>query len=235
MGKMERGMKQSGGRALLVTLAAGCAALAIGVSAGVAGAQQPARPPAQPPAQTSASSDQQSVQIKSDKLEGLKDQGRYIYTGSVEVVDGKSRLIADKLTVICDQPATPAPKAPKAKGEGGGPEASCTIKTLVAETNVYYFLDDDKVHGDRAEYDYANRVITVTGTPQQQVVLSRADKGVISGPKLVYDVNKGVARMSGLNTGDRVTSIFVPKDNNASTPPAPGQATSPAPSPPAPH
>jgi lipopolysaccharide export system protein LptA len=62
---------------------------------------------------------------------------------------------------------------------------------------------------------------------------------VISGPKLVYDVNKGVARMSGLSAGDRVTSIFVPKDNSASTPPAPGQTAAPAPSapasPPAPH
>jgi lipopolysaccharide export system protein LptA len=219
-------MKRSGARTLLAALAAGCAALAMGA----ADAQQPAQPPAAAP------SDQQSVQIKSDRLEGLKDQGRYIYTGNVEVVDGKSRLLADKLTVICDQPATPAPKS---RASGDNAEAACTIKQIVAESNVYYFLDDDKVHGDRAEYDYANRIITVTGAPQQPVVLSRADKGVISGPKLVYDVNKGVARMSGLSAGDRVTSIFVPKDNNASTPPAPGQTAAPAPSapasPPAPH
>ncbi|MEP7209760.1 MAG: LptA/OstA family protein [Alphaproteobacteria bacterium] len=206
-------MKRLGGQAWLAALAAGCAALAVGV----AGAQQP------------ASSDQ-SVQIKSDSFEGLRDQGRYIYTGHVEVVDGKSRLIADKLTMICDQPATPAPKA---KPTGGGVDQTCQIKQLVADSNVYYFLDDDKIHGDRAEYDYANHIITITGTPATPVVLSRSDKGVMSGPKLVYDVDKGVARMSGLNAGDRITSVFVPKDNNTAPPPAPGQSTPPAPSSPA--
>lgn len=218
MGKMETGMKRPGSFVLLAALAAGCVALAVGAAA----AQQP------------ASSDQQSVQIKSDKLEGLRAEGRYIYTGNVEVVDGKSRLTADKLTAICDQPAA-APARTRTKGEDANP--SCVIKQLIAESNVFYFLDDDKVHGDRAEYDYANRIITVTGTVATPVVLSRSDKGVISGPKLVYDTNKGVARMSGLSAGDRVTSIFVPKDNNTSTPPSPAPSSPipPATSPPAPH
>ena len=209
MSKLETGMKRSGGHNWFAPLAVACLTLAVGA----ASAQQP------------ASSDQQSVQIKSEKLEGLRDEGRYIYTGNVEVVDGKSRLISDKLTLICDQPATPAPKK---KGESASP--TCQIKQLVAESNVYYFLDTDKVHGERAEYDYANRIITVTGTPTTPVVLSRADKGVISGPKLVYDTNKGVARMSGVTAGDRVTSIFEPKDNNTSSPPSPGAPTAPAPS-----
>jgi lipopolysaccharide export system protein LptA len=220
MGEMETGMRRSGRAVWLVALAAAGIALAAGPS----GAQAPATP-----------SDQQPVQVDADKLEVQRDTGRSIYTGHVVVVDGKSRLTADKLTVICDAPATPPPKA---KGASDSPACN-DIKQLIAESNVLYVLDDDKIHGDRAEYDYGTGVITVTGTPQQRVVLSRADKGVISGPKLVYDVNKGVARMSGLEPGQRVTSIFVPKDNNASTPPAPGQSTAPAPSsptsPPAPH
>lgn len=195
MGELESRMNRSSGLALLVA-AAWCVMLA----AGVAAAQQP-------------DANQQPVEIHSDKLEALRDEGRSIYTGNVDVVDGKSRLKADKLTVICDQPVGAAAKA---KGEDANP--ACNIRQLVAESNVYYLLDDDKISGDRAEYDYTTGVITVTGNP---VILSRGDKGVISGPKLVYDVNKGVARMSGLNAGDRITSIFVPKDEGA--PAAPTQ------------
>jgi lipopolysaccharide export system protein LptA len=218
MGKMETGMKRPWGYALLAALASGCAALATGA----AGAQQPA---------PASSSGRQPVQVNADRLEALRDEGRFIYTGNVEAVDGKSRMKADKLTVICDQPAQPPAKT---KGEAANPSCSA-IKELIAESNVYYFLDDDRIHGDRADYDYQAGTITITGSP---VVLSRSDKGVISGPKLVYDTNKGVARMSGVNAGDRVSSVFdSSKDNNTSTPPSPGQPTPtpPAASPPVPH
>ena len=206
MGKTESGMKRPGGYAVLAALAAGCVAFV----GGPACAQQ-------------TPAGKQPVQVTADRLEALRDEGRFIYTGNVEAVDGKSRMKSDKLTVICDQPA----KAPvRTKGEAANPSCSA-IRQLIAESNVYYFLDDDKIHGDRAEYEYASGTITVTGAP---VVLSRSDKGVISGPKLVYDTNKGVARMSGVNVGDRVASIFEPKDNNPS-PPSPGAPSPPAPSP----
>jgi lipopolysaccharide export system protein LptA len=214
-GEMETGMRRSGGAVLLAALALAAAGSALAV--GASSAQAPG-------------DGKQPVQVESDKLEALRAEGRSIYTGHVVVVDGKSRLTADKLTVICDQPAQPAPKS---KSPSGASDCS-DIKQLIAESNVLYVLDDDKIRGDRAEYDYGTGVITVTGSPGAPVVLSRADKGVISGPKLVYNTNKGLAQMVGIKTGDRVSSVFVPKDNNASTPPAPGQSTAPAPSTPTP-
>jgi lipopolysaccharide export system protein LptA len=195
------------------------------LAAGTSSAQTPDKTPNKTPTDS-----QQPVQVDADKLEALRAEGRSIYTGHVVVVDGKSRLTADKLTVICDQPPDAASKS---KTAGGGSDCNA-IKQLIAESNVLYVLDEDKIRGDRAEYDYGTGVITVTGSPDSPVVLSRADKGVISGPKLVYNTNKGIAQMVGIKSGDRVSSVFVPKDSNASTPPAPGQATTPAPSAPTP-
>lgn len=148
------------------------------------------------------------IQVTAENLEATRDQGRAVYLGNVEAVQGSARMKADKLTVIC------------AMGVAGAPKDECgEIRQMIAENNVYYITAEERITGQRAEYDYETDTITVTGN----VVMVRGDDAVINGPKLVYEVQKGIARMSG-EKGSRVTSIFTPSENKNSPTPSPAPA-----------
>ncbi|MBI1359300.1 MAG: hypothetical protein GC155_03350 [Alphaproteobacteria bacterium] len=150
------------------------------------------------------------IQISSDKLDAQNSNGQAIYINNVEAVQGDARLKADRLTVLCDV-------AQRSTGARSG-ASSCPIKSLVADSNVYYITPDEKIRGDKAEYDYANQVLTITGNP---VILSRGDQGVIKGKKVVYDFQTGHATIT--NEGARVTSIFN-TEKQPDTPATPGAA-----------
>lgn len=160
------------------------------------------------------------IEVNADALEALTNEGRYIYTKNVDAVQGDARLKSDKLTVICDA----APADPKAQARdraaqscGGG------VRTLIAEGNVYYLTPDGRIKGDRAEYDYSTKVITITGN----VVLARGSESVVNGRKLIYEVDAGRATMT--NDGGRVTSFFTPqKTDKAAAPASPGASPSPS-------
>lgn len=159
------------------------------------------------------------IQVTASTLEALTDQGRYIYTTNVDAVQGDARLKSNKLTVICAITA-PDPKAPRAANQSCG-----EVTSLVAEGAVYYITPDGKIRGDRAVYDYAAKVITVTG----DVILARDDGSVVNGTQLVYEVDAGKAIMTSSN-GKGVTSFFnsTPKKDAVPETPAPA---SPAPPP----
>jgi lipopolysaccharide export system protein LptA len=155
----------------------------------------------------------------SGSLEARTDEGRSIYTKDVVVTQGDARLKTDKLTVICAK-AAPDPKASR------GANPSCgEVTSLIAEGAVYYLTPDGKIRGDRAVYDYAAKIITVTG----DVILSREDGSVVNGTQLIYNVDAGRATMTGSN-GKGVTSYFnsTPKKDAA---PVAGAMASPAPAP----
>ncbi len=149
------------------------------------------------------------IEVTSDKLEASRSDGRAVYVGNVEATQGNSRMMADRLIVVCAEPPP-----------GQRKEECGEVQQLIAESNVHYITADEHIRGDRAEYDYRNDTITVTG----DVIMTRGDDGVIRGPKLVYEVEKGLARMIG-EKNRPVTSIFTPVDRNK---PAPGSG-SPAP------
>jgi lipopolysaccharide export system protein LptA len=145
------------------------------------------------------------IEITSDTLEGFQKEGRGIYVGNVQAVQGNSRLTTDKLTVVCQRSA----------------DGECQeIQVLIAEGNVMYEAPDLSIRGDRGEYDYPTDTITLTG----DVISRRVDDGsVISGNKMIYDVGEG--RMQITATGKRVTSIL----NTAKK--QPGDRPAPAPAP----
>lgn len=151
------------------------------------------------------------IGVTSDNLEAMRAEGRVIYKGNVEAVQGNARMKADKLTIICNM------------GVAGAAKDECgEIRQMIAESNVYYITAEERITGERAEYDYTTDTITVTGN----VIMVRGDDAVINGPKLIYEVEKGVARMSG-DKGSRVTSIFTPADKKPAATPAPAPAPRP--------
>lgn len=158
------------------------------------------------------------IQVTAQKLDAFRNEGRYIYSGDVDAQQGDLRLRSATLTIICVQdPTAEKPAKTKANGEQVG--RACDIDRLIAEKDVHYNTPNEKIVGDRAEYNYKNDTITVTG----DVVLTRdgVDSGVIRGLRLVYDVKNGLATMTA---GDkRVSSFFTQHKDNAA--PAPSNPT----------
>lgn len=174
------------------------------------------------------------LEVRGDMMEALPNDGRYIYTKNVDAVQGNARLRSDKLTLIC------AKKEPAPKPAPGQPASttSCDAQTLIADGSVYYLTPDGKMTGDHAEYDYVNKIITVTG----KVILARDDGSVVNGCRLVYDLNASrvtITNNCSAQGSGQVFSVFIPQPKKtpapaATTPAPPAPAASPTPSAPAP-
>jgi lipopolysaccharide export system protein LptA len=145
------------------------------------------------------------VEVTADRVEAIRSEGRAVYTGNVTAVQGQTQIRSDKLTVICARAETPA---------GAPADESCLqIEQMIAEGNVFYVTAEERIRGDRAEYDYRSDTITMTG----DVILSRGEEAVIRGTKVVYSVAEGRATV----TADRkpVVSIFTPVERTEPSPP----------------
>ena len=137
------------------------------------------------------------VNIEADTLEVRDKEHMAIFSGNVKVVQGDVTLRTARLRVDY---------------EGGAEQAGDqTIKSLLAEGAVHVTSKDQVVTGNRATFDMATQLITVTG----DVVLSQG-QNVVRGPKLLVDLNTGRARVeSAVQSGKagRVQGVFVPKSN----------------------
>jgi lipopolysaccharide export system protein LptA len=140
------------------------------------------------------------VEITSDDFVYLQNEGRGVYTGTVVVTQGDSRINADKLTATC------------LRGPGAEVRETCEIEKMVAESNVYYTAPDVKIRGDKAEYNFTTKTITITG----DVILSRGADGVVRGTSVVYNVDEGRTTITA-GTG-RVMSIFTPAKKKPADP-----------------
>ncbi len=152
------------------------------------------------------SNSNQPVEVKANRVEALRSEGRAIYTENVNAVQGDTRIVTDRLTIVC---------AREAAAPGQAASDDCReIVQMIAEGNVYYTTPRERIRGDRAEYDYRSDTITVTG----DVIMSRGTDGVIRGSRLVYNVAEGRATITA---GTRpVQSIFTPTSKDEPAPPA---------------
>jgi lipopolysaccharide export system protein LptA len=147
------------------------------------------------------SSSNAPVEVTAGRMEALRSEGRAIYTQNVNAVQGDTRIVSDTLTIVCARESAPSSEA--------AADDCSEIVQMIAEGNVYYTTPRERIRGDRAEYDYRNDTITVTG----DVIMSRGTDGVIRGTRLVYSVGEGKATITA---GARpVQSIFTPSDENA--------------------
>lgn len=147
------------------------------------------------------------IEINADQGEFLQNEGRVVYTGNVQAIQGESRITTNKLTAFCRQ-------GPASSGEAPACEA---IDRLVAEGNIFYTAPDVKIKGDRAQYDYPTDTITITG----DVILSRGADGVVRGKQVVYQVAEGRTVITAGN--DRVVSLFTTAPREQTAPATPPQ------------
>ena len=157
----------------------------------------PATGPAQ--AQTTAfqlSSDA-PIQIEADKLDVLDNEGRAIFSGNVQVVQGEISLRAAEMVVEYAREA-------EAEGAAGGLGNAGNIKRIDANGGVYVRSGEQVATGDTGTFDMATETVTLSG---DEVVLTDAGN-VIRGCKLTIAMTTGNAQVEPCPGGGRVQLLL---------------------------
>lgn len=156
-------------------------------------------------AQAQLSGQSGPIQIEADQLEFQDREGKAIYDGNVDAIQGDARIRTDKLIVTFDQ--KPQDENSDSSGIGGSVGA---VKSLTAIGSVYYMTPQEKAKGDKGVYNYQNDTITLTGN----VSVTRGEN-VIVGDKLVINVGTGVSQFTSESTkkGERVRTVLITKSS----------------------
>lgn len=172
----------------MIRTAAGLA-LALGLWASPAAAQQDLlqRDPDAP------------IEIQADNLEVQRDQQVAIFTGNVEAKQSSMTLLTDQLRVSYRE------------GGGGSDGASISgrISKLEAIGNVEVTTEKERATGARGVYDIDANTIELLGG----VKLYR-ERNVLTGNRLVMNLQSGVSRLDSEAGGGRVKGIFIPDKSN---------------------
>lgn len=142
------------------------------------------------------------IDISADELEVLDTKNTAIWRGSVEAIQGTSRLRTPVLQIFYANRGSGGQAVP---GAGGG-----EIQRMEADGPVYYVTPQQNARGDHATYTAANNTIVMTGN----VVLVQ-DKNVIQGDRLVIDTNTNKATIvaaPGAAKNRRVRGVLYPSD-----------------------
>ena len=133
------------------------------------------------------------IQIASDRLEVRDNERKAVFSGNVNVVQGKTLLKSGRMIVHY------------AKGEGSVASGSSDIDRLEVDGKVYVKSDDQVATGDRGTFDMKTEVLVLTG---KEVVLSEGEN-VIVGCKLTVRMKTGKATFE--SCGSRVIMQLDPK------------------------
>nr|WP_250157221.1 LptA/OstA family protein [Tianweitania aestuarii] len=161
-------------------------------------------------------SNDQPIQIESDKLEVRDNDRQAIFTGNVSVVQGETLMKAGKMTVYYvgqamarDGQQKPAETQPAA----GATPGSADIERIEVDGKVYVKSESQVATGDRATFDMKSEVLTLTG---KEVVLTEGEN-VIVGCRLNVQMKTGQAQLDGCGgtqSGGRVKMLLQPGSQN---------------------
>lgn len=136
----------------------------------------------------------QVIDISADRGEARPKEGRAIFSGSVQVTQGKLTMASDKMTVFYDT----------VKGS-----ADPSISRLDAVGHFKLVSASETINSQWAIYDVERKLVTIGG----KVTLVRGDT-VLSGERLELDLVSGLTKLDGdPNTDGRVKGRFsIPKN-----------------------
>ena len=141
-----------------------------------------------------AKNNKEPIDIEADQLEIRQKQNIAIFSGKVNVKQGKFTLQSARLVV-------------KYQSTGKAGEGKREISKLDATGGVIVTSDTQSATGDWASMDMKKNTIVMG----DNVVISQGSN-VIRGSKVLVDLNTGYSRIiSGNKTGGRVKAIFKPK------------------------
>lgn len=123
----------------------------------------------------------QPLDITAERLEMQQKQGRAVFTGAVQVIQGKLTLRSNTITVFYDL-----------KDTDGDP----TISRLDAQGQFELMSESETLSGDWGIYDVDQQLITVGGA-----VVFRQGNSALTGSRLEFDLVSGLAKLDGETTG----------------------------------
>ena len=135
-------------------------------------------------------SNDEPVQIQADRLDVQDKDGRAVFEGNVEVVQGELSLRAGKMTVVYMRDG-------EGGGAAGGLGSAGNIRRIDASGGVRVRSGGQVATGDEGSFDMASEVVTLTG---DEVVLSDAGN-VITGCKLTIAMSSGDAQVEPCSSG----------------------------------
>ncbi|MGN6584741.1 MAG: LptA/OstA family protein [Rhizobiaceae bacterium] len=176
-------------------------------------------------------SNDQPIQIESDKLEVHQAQNEAIFTGNVNVVQGDTLLKAGHMVVyyVKSKPGDakdgkggkdPAASSGKKSDVGAGGIAlggASDIDHIEVDGKVYVQSRDQKATGDRGTFDMKTQILTLSGN---KVVLTQGEN-VVVGCKLVANLKTGQSKLdgcggNGASSPGRVKMLLTPSKKNGS-------------------
>lgn len=110
-------------------------------------------------------------------------------TGQVDVRQGGTRILADKMKIYGGVAGT------------AGNSAASDISRIEATGNFYYITPEQEVRGNNGVYTQSTDVFTVTG----DVILLQGEN-VVTGDRLIYNLKTEEARVVGTCKGRRCGS-----------------------------
>lgn len=128
-------------------------------------------------------------------ISGSADNAEYkpnltVLSGQVDVRQGDVRILADTMRIHSSQ------------GSAGQNGAFDDVSKIEAIGNFYYITPDQEVKGDRGVYQSATEDFTVTGN----VILLQGEDNVVTGERLIYNLNTEEARVIGTCKGRKCGS-----------------------------
>jgi len=111
--------------------------------------------------------------------------------GQVDVRQEETRVLADRMEIYTNS-----------RAQAGTAGAFDDVSRIVATGNFYFINPEQEVRGDKGVYEASTDNFTVTGN----VILLQGEDSVVTGNKLIYDLNANTARMVGSCQGRRCGS-----------------------------
>ncbi len=144
----------------------------------------------------------QPVQIEAASLEVRDKNKTATFSGSVQVVQGDTKMKCQTLVVFYGKEVgiAGATAAIDAKPNGPMPQSAQNIRRIEARGGVTVVTKDQTASGDLGIYDLVSKTITLTGN----VVVSQG-QNVIHGERVVVDMVTGNARVESTNEGGATT------------------------------
>lgn len=141
--------------------------------------------------------DQQPIKIQSDQLKASEKAGQSTYMGNVEIDQGSLKLNGDKLEV--------------AHPNGSLDVAIITGKP--AKFKRFNTQEQSWVHGEATTIEYSTKDKTVLFLGNARI--EQPGKQLISGPKLLYDIDKQTLQAESTpEDNKRISVTFTPANAN---------------------
>lgn len=138
------------------------------------------------------------IDITADTSEVIQSQCVSAWSGSVEALQGRTRLRAETVKLY----------SVKKGNDCGGNDR------MEASGQVYFVTPERTVRGNSAVYTFGNETIVINGN-----VIVVQGKSVVRGDRMVINTKTGQANMTSATTGrnksGRVRGVFYPNDGTS--------------------